>query len=263
MTIDAASDLPDSPTDLPLSRDPLANALRDLARELENEDDPDAVLDDIVQAAVDMIPGAVEASISQVIRGRSVKSRAATGDLPRQVDAVQEETGQGPCLDAIAHQRTVHVPDMVTEGRWPDFAARAAGLGAASMLSFQLYVEGDNLGALNLYARRPHGFDEESEHIGLLFAAHAAVAYAGARKQEDLERALDVRDVIGQAKGILMERYGLTGQRAFQVLIRLSSEQNRKLRDLAVEVVLSPRPTPGAARRNAGHRRSDEAVVGD
>jgi GAF domain-containing protein len=238
---------PENPTGV------LATALSDLARELEREDDPDAVLTDIVHAAIAMIPGADEASISTVTRGRSVESRAASSDLPRQVDAAQEDSGQGPCLDAIAEHRTVHVPDMSTEDRWPDFAARAARLGAASMLSFQLYVEGDNLGALNLYSREPHGFDDDSEQTGLLFAAHAAVAYAGARKQEDLERALDVRDVIGQAKGILMERYGLTGHRAFQLLVRLSNESNRKLRDLALDVVHSPRPA------RQPHRGSDAA----
>ncbi len=232
----------------------LATALSDLARQLEHEDDPDAVLADIVRAATAMIPGAAEASVSTVTRGRRVDSHAASGDLPRRVDALQKETGQGPCLDALSEHRTVRVPDMATEDRWPEFAARAAALGAASMLAFQLYVEGDNLGALNLYAREPHGFGEDSEQIGLLVAAHAAIAYAGARKQEDLERALDARDLIGQAKGILMERYGLTGQRAFQVLARLSNEHNRKLRDLALDVIgdLRPAPTGHRARARAG-----------
>jgi transcriptional regulator with GAF, ATPase, and Fis domain len=228
---------------------PLATALGDLARQLEHEDDPDTVLDDIVRAAIRMIPGADEASISVVSRGRRIRSRAASDDLPRAVDAAQEETREGPCMDAISDQHTVRVPDMACEDRWPAFAAVAAGLGAASMLCFQLYVEDDNIGALNLYARRPRAFDEQSEHIGLLFAAHAAIAYAGARKQEDLERALDARDVIGQAKGILMERFGLTGQRAFELMIRLSNDSNRKLRDVADEVVRSPRPT-GPGRRD-------------
>ncbi len=236
----------------------LATELSDLARQLEHEDDPDAVLDDIVRAATAMIPGAAEASISTVTRGRRVDSRAASSDLPRRVDALQQETGEGPCLDALSEHRTVRVPDMAAETRWPRFATRAAQLGAASMLAFQLYVEGDNLGALNLYAREPHGFGAESESIGLLFAAHASVAYAGARKQEDLERALDARDVIGQAKGILMERYGLTGQRAFQLLVRLSNEQNRKLRDLALDVIRSPRPAGTGPRATT---RADHAVA--
>jgi GAF domain-containing protein len=229
----------------------LAGALGELARQLADEDDPGAVLTDIARAAVRMIPGADAASIT-TITGRTVLSRAATGDLPRQVDALQEETGQGPCLDAIADQQTVRVPDLATEDRWPDFAARAAELGAGSMLSFQLFVAEDNVGALNLYSRSPHAFGEESDHVGLLVAAHAAIAYVGARRQEDLERALDARDLIGQAKGILMERFGLTGQRAFQVLVRLSNESNRKLRDLALDVVRSPRGAGSAGPGPAG-----------
>ncbi|WP_197029142.1 GAF and ANTAR domain-containing protein [Blastococcus sp. URHD0036] len=237
---------------------PLATALGDLARQLEQEDDPDAVLDDIVRAATAMIPGASEASISTTSGGK-VDSRAASGELPRLVDALQQETRQGPCLDALGEHRTVHVPDMATERRWPHFATRAAALGAGSMLCFQLYVEDDNIGALNLYAGRAHAFDEASEHIGLLFAAHAAIAYAGARKREDLERALDARDLIGQAKGILMERYGLTGQRAFQLLVRLSNESNRRLRDLALDVVRSSSAAEPAGPVTAG--RSRDVVV--
>ena len=105
-----------------------------------------------------------------------------------------------------------------------------------SSLSLQLFVEGDNLGALNLYARQPHAFGEESEDVGLLLAAHAAVAVAGARAEEHLRRAVDSRDLIGQAKGILMERYKITADQAFQVLARVSQQTNRRLADVADEL---------------------------
>jgi hypothetical protein len=104
------------------------------------------------------------------------------------------------------------------------------------MLSFQLWVEGDNLGALNLYAREPHSFTEESEQVGLLFVSHAAVAMVGAQKQDQLTEGLATRDLIGQAKGILMERYGINADRAFALLVRASQNRNVKLRDLAVEL---------------------------
>jgi transcriptional regulator with GAF, ATPase, and Fis domain len=217
--------------------DDLARHLSDLARDLQGEDSTDHTLAHVVQAAVELIPGAEEGSISVVIGRKEVSSQAPSGELPRQVDALQSETGQGPCLDAVYEHQTVLVTDMRTEGRWPEFARLASEAGAASMLSFQLYVEGDNLGALNLYARQPHAFDEESDHVGALFAAHAAVAFAGAQKQEQLTRALATRDLIGQAKGILMERYQISGDRAFQLLARLSQEANRKLRDVADQVV--------------------------
>lgn len=129
---------------------------------------------------------------------------------------------------------------MATEGRWPRFSQQASAAGAESMLSFQLFVAGDNLGALNLYARTPDAFDDESEHVGLLFASHAAVAFAGAQKQQQqLARALDARDLIGMAKGILMERYKITPDRAFAVLVRGSQANQRKLRDVAHDVVIT------------------------
>jgi GAF domain-containing protein len=214
----------------------LAEDFGDLARSLEEHDDPDVLLAEIVAAAVAMVPGADEGSVSVVIARSGVGSQAPTSDLPAQVDALQEETGQGPCLDAAFEHQTVRVADMASEDRWPEFARRASEAGAASMLSLQLYVEGDNLGALNLYSRTPGAFDDESEQIGLLFASHAAVAYAGVRKEAQLAKAVVSRDVIGQAKGILMERYKISAERAFLVLTRVSQDTNRKLHDIATEL---------------------------
>lgn len=215
----------------------LAESLAVLARELEEHDDPDTMLAAIVAAAVAMVPGVDEGSISAVAGRRQVSSVAPSGDLPHQVDAVQTEVQQGPCLDALYRQQTVRVSDMATEDRWPLFAQRAAELGAVSMLSLQLFVEGDNLGALNLYGRTANAFTDESEQIGLLMAAHAAIAYAGVRKEAQLARALASRDLIGQAKGILIERYKISGERAFLVLTRVSQQSNRKLYEIAEELV--------------------------
>ena len=128
---------------------------------------------------------------------------------------------------------------MAHEQRWPRFAAAAGEAGAASMLSFQLYVEKDNLGALNLYSYRPNAFDDESEQVGLMFASHAAVAFADAQKIDQLNHKAAPRDLIGQAKGILMERYNISSDRAFAVLVRVSQHNNRKLRDVAEELVSS------------------------
>ena len=146
------------------------------------------------------------------------------------------QTGEGPCLDAAHEHETVRVDEMATEERWPDFAGRAAQIGAKSMLSFQLFVERDNLGALNLYGRTPRSFDEESEYVGLLFASHAAIAFADAEQVRHLNVALDRRDLIGQAKGILMERYKVTADQAFRVLVRASQNHNVKLHDVAHEL---------------------------
>ncbi len=133
-------------------------------------------------------------------------------------------------------EQTVRVSDTASEDRWPEFAKRAAQLGVGSMLSFQLYVVGDNLGALNLYNREPDAFDDESEHVGLLFASHVAVAMAGAQRNEQLIRAIGTRDLIGQAKGILMERHKLTAEQAFMLLVRASQATHTKLRDIAEQL---------------------------
>lgn len=163
--------------------DALAVQLGELARSFQQHDDPHRTLVDIVQAAVELIPGCDEGSISIVRARRHVTSEAASSDLPRIVDKLQEQTGQGPCLQAVYQQETVRVADMATEQRWPQFAAKALEAGAAGMLSFQLYVEGDNLGALNLFSRQAGVFGDESEHVGLLFAAHAAIAYSAAHQK--------------------------------------------------------------------------------
>jgi GAF domain-containing protein len=215
----------------------LAEGFGGLARSLEEHDDPDVMLAEIIAAAVAMVPGADEGSVSVVTGRRHIGSQAPTGDLPVQVDALQEQTQQGPCLDSAYEHQTVRVADMASEERWPQFARRASEAGAASMLSLQLYVEGDNLGALNLYSRVPNAFDDESEQVGLLFASHAAVAYAGVRKEAQLAKAVASRDLIGQAKGILMERYKVSPERAFLMLTRISQASNRKLHDVAAELV--------------------------
>lgn len=216
--------------------DELATQFSDVARLLEAEDDTETMLDELVASAVRMIPGAQDGSISVVTGRADVTSQHPTSDFPERIDALQTEAGQGPCLDAAYEHRTVRVPDMEHEERWPRFAQRAFEAGAGSMLSFQLYVEDDDLGALNLYSHDVGAFDDESEQIGLLFASHAAVVFAGARKQDQLARAVDTRDLIGQAKGILMERYTINQDQAFRVLTRVSQNSHRKLRDVAEEL---------------------------
>ncbi|MET3951665.1 GAF and ANTAR domain-containing protein [Arthrobacter sp. UYEF36] len=223
----------------PISADALATRLGDIARELQHEEDPDSVLAGIVHAALELVPHAAEASVCLVTGDRTVDSRAASSDLPRLVEALQSETGQGPCLEASYEERVVSVPDLGSDGRWPEFSRAAYNLGARSMLSFQLFVDGAHLGALNLFARDVGAFDAESERIGAMVAAHAAVAVAGSQQVSQLTQALDTRDLIGQAKGILMERYKITAQQAFLLLSRASSELNIKLHDVAEQLTVS------------------------
>ncbi|WP_369259098.1 GAF and ANTAR domain-containing protein [Geodermatophilus amargosae] len=221
---------PGGPTDL-------GGLMEQVARTLQAEHgDVSATLEAITDAAVRSVPGADDCGITLVLGRRRVESRAPTGDLPREVDRLQERVGEGPCLDAVYSARTVRIDDVSRERRWPRFAGEAAALGVGSMLCFRLFVTGSDLGALNLYARGTSAFGEESESIGLVFAGHASVALAGAQHEDRLRTAIASRDLIGQAKGILMERHRLTADQAFAVLVRASSYTNRKLADLAEEL---------------------------
>ena len=211
----------------------LAEKFSELSRTLQEQDDLDATLQAIVVAATDTVPGVEYASISAVRKHREVTTIAATGDLPRAVDQAQYDAGEGPCLQSLYEQQTVRLPDIAAETRWPRFAARAREIGMGSMLAIQLYVTGADLGALNLHSTRANAFTDESEQVGLLFAAHAAVAIVGAREQAQLQTAINSRDLIGQAKGILMERYKISAQEAFQLLVLASQNANIKLIDVA------------------------------
>ena len=238
------SDPPDPVADL-------GTAMSRVARRLQQEHgDVDATLQAITTLAIGTVPNADECSISYVTGRSTVEARASSSGLPRTLDELQSRLQQGPCLDAAWEQQVVRVDDMATEERWPEFAREAAALGMGSMLCFQLFVTGDQLGALNLYARTPGAFDEESQEIGLLFASHAAVALAGAEYEQHLRTGMATRDVIGQAKGILMERHKLTATQAFAVLAQVSQELNRKLFDVARELA-----DTGAVPH--GHRRPD------
>lgn len=218
------------------SRERLGDAMSRVARQLQQEHgDVEATLQAIAASAIRIVPNAEDCGITYVIGRSKVESRAWTSDLPKSVDALQQRLRQGPCLDAVWEQEIVRVDDAAKDERWPEFARHASQLGMGSMLCFQLFVDGDRLGALNLYSRTPSAFDDDCEEIGLMFAAHAAIALAGAQHEEHLRTGMSNRDVIGQAKGILMERHRLSADQAFGVLARVSQELNRKLIDIARE----------------------------
>jgi GAF domain-containing protein len=215
--------------------EPLAEVLGRIARELQVGENLDETIAAIVAAAVDTVPGAEHGGISEV-RGRRIEPSYTDDPLIAQIDRAQTESGQGPCLEAAHEQKLVRVDDLTTEARWPEFTARARDLGVGSMMSLRLFVHRDNLGSLSLVAAKPHAFDDEAAQIGLLFATHAAIAMSGVRRTGELRTAIASRDVIGQAKGILMERHRLTADQAFAVLTRASTDTNRKLVDIAMSL---------------------------
>ncbi|MGZ5395548.1 MAG: GAF and ANTAR domain-containing protein [Mycobacterium sp.] len=218
------------------SRDDLAGILGSLAVEMENQLDTETVLQTITASAVDIVPGVRWAGIS-LIQGRTVEARVPTDPLVTKLDALQSEIGEGPCITALRDHHTVHIDDMSHETRWPRFAEAALELGVHSSLSFQLFVLKGNFGSLNLYGGEPGVFDDESFLYGEILAQHASVAMAGTQAADQFYRALDSRDAIGQAKGIIMERFAVDDIRAFAMLTRLSQESNTKLLNVAKGVI--------------------------
>lgn len=213
----------------------LARDLSELARRMQADPSLEVLLQRIVEAAVAEIDPAEYAGISE-ITGKRVQTRAGTGPLVRAIDELQYRLEEGPCLTSLREQATVRVDDPRHETRWPRFVIAAADAGMLSMLSVQLFVEGDNLGALNLYATRPRAFEDEHESTAMLLAAHAAVAMKGSQVETGLRTALATRDVIGQAKGILMERYKINQTVAFDLLVAASQHAHRKLHEVAEEL---------------------------
>ena len=209
-----------------------------IARELVHEPDTQHTLQRIVELAAAHFDGEVYASVSLVQQHRQVDTAAASDQRAVRADQLQYELGEGPCLDAIRAQDTVQIDDLTTERRYPAWARRVVEqTGIRSSLSLPLFTNADSLGALNLYAPRPQAFDAETRGEGLAFAAQAAVALRCAQTEQHLRAAMATRNLIGQAQGILMERFKLTAEQAFTVLSRVSQQSNVKLRDVAQRLI--------------------------
>ena len=215
----------------------LATLLSEAARSWEAEGSVEDTLQAIALSAVDTVPGADYAGVSLVQRPRTITTPAATDDLVRDVDAVQSSLGEGPCVDAVWERRTVRADDLCADSRWPLFGPRAAALGVRSMLAFRLFTEEANWGALNLYSRRPYAFGEGAEFVGQLFASHASIALAGSQEIAQLNEALATRDLIGLAKGILVERHKISPEAAFGMLVATSHSSKMKLAEVAAWLV--------------------------
>lgn len=221
------SELSDIPRDT-------AELMTELARSLQSQADTvESTLALITRYAVQIIPDAEYAGVSLVRGQRSVETHSPTAALVVDLDQAQYETSEGPCLSALRESDMVRVDDITKDSRWPTWRARVQDAGIASMLSFQLFASGDTLGALNLYAVTLGAFGEDDEVVGRMFAAHAAVALADAQEIAGIRTALANRDVIGQAKGILMQRYTIDANAAFELLVRASQTSHVKLHEVA------------------------------
>ncbi len=215
----------------------IALAMAEVAESMTGPTELDETLQVITRCTVDTIPGIVEASISITTKDGEIKTLAPTGPMVTRADHLQYELGEGPCLDAAIEEPVVAVNDLATDPRWPDFGPKAAALGFGSQVAFQFRAVPHVRGALNLYAIEPNAIDQDSVHLGSMFAGQVAVAMGWARQDQTLTEALATRNVIGQAVGIVMERYKLDSDRAFAFLTRLSQTSNTKLNLVATALV--------------------------
>ena len=207
-----------------------ANVARTLA---EEHGDLTTALDKIVHLAVEHLDACEFAGVSLVEKGK-ITSPASSNDIPKRLDQIQAETGEGPCIDAITEHEVFLTGDLRNEGRWPNFSTRGhEETGVTSILAIRLFVEEDTMGALNLYSTAQNAFDDSDVALATVFAVHASVAMSAARRQEGLEKKAETRDVIGRAKGILMARSGASDDEAFAMLRAASQRMNVKLRDIA------------------------------
>jgi GAF domain-containing protein len=209
-----------------------------LARTLRATGAPPRDVVELISAeAVRTVPGAGDCGVIVVAAGQKLQTVATTGPVPEHLDLLQQELGTGPCLTAARKQIVVRVHDMAADTRWPRFRSAAVDRGVASMLCLPLQVGHDLLGTLSLYGSREGIFRGGAEPVARLLSALAAVALAESRHTEQLRRALHSRDLIGQAKGILMRERAITAEDAFALLRERSQHTNTKLVDLAQSVI--------------------------
>jgi GAF domain-containing protein len=230
------------PGDVEPPRDPRAT-FAELSKIMLGEQPLSATLERVAELAKKTISGAADVSVT-LLQDGEVASAAFTGPLAAQLDERQYESGFGPCMDAATSGTTVTIDDTAHSARYPDFARAAARKGVRHTMSIGLPVQRQTIGALNVYGTDDTPFDEAKQELATAFASYAAVAVANAgvyattaTLAANLQRALDSRAVIDQAKGILMGRHGLAADAAFDLLSKESQLANRKLRDIAQDLV--------------------------
>jgi GAF domain-containing protein len=200
--------------------------------------DSESILGLITQSARESIAGTDSTSITTKTDG-SYQTLAPTDGLSLSADKLQYALNEGPCIDAAGGQSLIRTGDLATDQRWPGYGRQAtAEVGVVSQMAFEMYSGDKNYGGLNLYSRSPGAFnDEESVSLAQLFASQAASVMGKAATITQYTQALTSRKVIGQATGLLMAKYELDEDRAFQFMVRMSSTANIKLRNVAQQIV--------------------------
>ena len=225
--------------DSPASRSTLklATALARASETINESHTFTEALDAVVHATRASLPEFPHVSISLKRRDGTFETAAGTDQLVWELDGVQYDLGEGPCVQAVEHEPVVVVPELRHDQRWPGYVAAAVTRGVRSQVAVRLFADNRHVAGLNLYSTEHDEVDQMSADTAQLFATHAAIILGHAQQEDQLNQALTSRKVIGQAIGILMERYRIDADRAFQFLLRASSTSNVKLRDVAQEVV--------------------------
>ena len=202
-----------------------------------------AGLRDLVETGVQHVPGCQYAGITLAEKGKAVTSVVATHRYAMILDTIQDRRGEGPCLTAAWRHHMMFVDDLNVDQRWPRYQRDAlAETPVRSIVSYELFDDGKSMAALNFYAEHPHVFNDESLEIGGVFATHVALAWSMMRRQNQFRSALASRDIIGQAKGVIMERFNLDAVEAFELLTRLSQQSNTKVIDIAKALIDNEHP---------------------
>jgi transcriptional regulator with GAF, ATPase, and Fis domain len=200
----------------------------------------DTALAEVTHSAVSAMPGAQYAGITVASRNGKVHTASATDRYAEILDKIQQRHEEGPCLSAAWEHHVIRIDDMTLEDRWPAYCRDAVDeTPIRSVVSFQLFADHHQMGALNFYSEQPGAFDEEATEMGLILATHAAVAWTVVRRDEQFRSALASRDIIGQAKGMIMERFKIDAVQAFELLKRLSQSSNTPLVVVARQLVES------------------------
>jgi GAF domain-containing protein len=218
------------------SADGAADVFARLAAELHDSGGVGETVEAVVQFALQAL-NCSHAGVALATRGGRPEVPAATDPVVVEIYQWQMAGGIGPLVQSMREHTTLLVRDTETETRWPDWAAKVRSLGVRSVLDVPLTTAAGTVGVLGLYSVEPDAFSQDDEAIAHILARHASVAVATARNQETLARAVDARKLVGQAMGILMERYDVNGDQAFAILKRYSQDTNTKLRDVAQQLI--------------------------
>ena len=243
---------------LAMTPDADASGFAELAAQLHSAPTPVQTAEDVIDYAREHFDADYGGITLIRAKGR-LQTIAPTGPLAEQADVLQYELGEGPCRDSVWHGTTLLCGDLNTDQRWPRWARKVVSLGVQSVLAVELTNSTDRrLGAINLYWSHPRTFAADDVAFANIFARHAAVALATSLHEAELNVALDGRKLIGQAQGILMERYDLDEARAFEVLKRYSQDHNIKLRRVA-EILTVTRQLPAVESPGPGSIPVDSA----